>query len=83
NKKLTGQVGIIARELIGEVCRSNYVGRVSGGMSHDHVHLLLSIRQRIDVSKLLQYIKEKSERKLLQEFEHLRKRYWGPHLWAR
>ncbi len=21
--------------------------------------------------------------KLLQEFEHLRKRYWGQHLWAR
>ena len=34
-------------------------------------------------SKALQYIKGKSGRKLLQEFELLRKRYWGQHLWAR
>lgn len=32
---------------------------------------------------VLQYIKGKSSRKLLQEFELLRKRYWGQHLWAR
>lgn len=37
----------------------------------------------MSVSKALQYIKGKSSRKLLQEFEMLRKRYWGQHLWAR
>jgi putative transposase len=37
----------------------------------------------ISVSKLVQYIKGKSGRKLLMEFEHLRKKYWGQHLWAR
>ena len=31
----------------------------------------------------MQYIKGKSSRELLQEFEVLRKRYWGHHLWAR
>ncbi|MFI0478972.1 MAG: IS200/IS605 family transposase, partial [Candidatus Rhabdochlamydia sp.] len=48
-----------------------------------HVHLLLSIPPSMSVSKALQYIKGKSGRKLLQEFELLRKRYWGQHLWAR
>ena len=52
-------------------------------MSPDHVHLLLSIPPSISVSKAVQYIKGKSSRKLLQEFELLRKRYWGQHLWAR
>jgi putative transposase len=31
----------------------------------------------------VRYIKGKSSRKLLQEFEVLRKKYWGQHLWAR
>jgi putative transposase len=47
------------------------------------VHLLLSIPPSISVSKAVQYIKGKSSRKLLQEFELLRKCYWGQHLWAR
>jgi putative transposase len=54
-----------------------------GGLSPDHIHLLLSVPPSISLSKLLQYIKGKSGRKLLMEFEHLRKRYWGQHLWAR
>ncbi len=31
----------------------------------------------------MQYIKGKSSRKLLMEFKHLQKQYWGRHLWAR
>ena len=31
----------------------------------------------------MQYIKGKSGRKLLQEFEQLKKRYWGQHVWSR
>ncbi len=31
----------------------------------------------------MQYIKGRSGRKLSQEFEILRKRYYGGHLWAR
>jgi putative transposase len=37
----------------------------------------------MSVSRIIQYIKGKSSRKLQQEFESLRKRYWGQHLWAR
>jgi len=52
-------------------------------MSPDHVHLLLSVPLSISLSKVLPYVKGKSGRKLLQEFEHLKKRYWGQYLWAR
>lgn len=80
---LTGQVSERAREIIREICRANYVDIVSGSMSPDHVHLLMSVPPSISISKILQYIKGKSGRKLLMEFEHLRKRYWGQHLWSR
>ncbi len=52
-------------------------------MSPDHVHLLVSSSPSISVSKIVQYIKGKTSRKLQQEFDVLRKRYWGQHLWAR
>ena len=80
---LTGQVATRTRELIREICASNYVDIVSGSLSPDHIHLLISVPPSISLSKMVQYIKGKSSRKLLQEFESLRKRYWGQHLWAR
>ena len=80
---LTGKVAERTRELIREVCAANYVDIVSGGMSPDHVHLLISVPPSKSVSDIVQYIKGKSSRKLLSEFDHLKKRYWGQHLWAR
>ena len=35
------------------------------------------------LSKLVQYIKGRSSRRLQEEFPSLRKRYWGQHLRAR
>ena len=80
---LTGEVAERTRALIREICAANYVQVISGGMSPDHVHLLLSVPPGLAISKLLQYIKGKSSRKLQIEFSHLKKRYWGQHLWAR
>jgi putative transposase len=80
---LTGEVAKRVREVIREICEANYVTITSGSLSPDHIHLLVSIPPSVSVSKIVQYIKGKSSRKLLQEFEHLRKRYWGQHLWAR
>ena len=79
---LTGEVAERTRALIREICAANYVQVISGGMSPDHVHLLLSVPPGLAISKLLQYIKGKSSRKLQIEFSHLKKRYWGQHLWA-
>lgn len=80
---LTGQVATRVRELIREICAANYVDIVSGSLSSDHIHLLISVPPSLSVSKIVQYIKGKSSRKMLQEFEDLRKQYWGQHLWAR
>ena len=34
-------------------------------------------------AKLVQFLKGRSSRMLQRDFPHLRKRYWGQHLWAR
>lgn len=80
---LTGEVGIRLRELIREICRTNEVEILQGSVGHDPVHVLLSCPANISPSKLMQYLKGKSSRKLLMEFRHLQKQSWGRHLWAR
>jgi putative transposase len=71
------------RELIKEICASNYVDIISGSVSPDHVHMLLSVPPYLALSKVVQYIKGKSSRKLQSEYADLKKRYWGQHFWAR
>ena len=80
---LTGEIGNRTRDLIREICFANYVDILSGHMSPDHIHILVSIPPSLAISKLVQYIKGKTSRKLMQEFPNLGKRYWGQHIWAR
>ena len=82
-KILTGEVGLRVRELVREVCRTNDIEILQGAVSEDHVHVLLSCPPTLSPSKIMQYIKGKSSRKLMMEFKHIQKQYWGRHLWAR
>ncbi len=80
---LTGQVAFRLRELVREVCRTNDIEILQGHVSRDHVHILVSALPNMSASKIMQYIKGKSSRKLMMEFRHLNKRFWGRHIWAR
>ena len=82
-KILTGAVGIRLRDVVREVCRTNEIEILEGAVSADHVHVLLSCPPNLSPSKIKQYIKGKSSRKLMMEFTHLEKQFWGRHLWAR
>lgn len=82
-KVLTGVVGKRVRELVREVCRANDIEILQGAVSADHVHVLLSCPPNLSPSKVMQYIKGKSSRKLMMEFKHIQKQYWGRHFWAR
>ncbi|MDD9331926.1 MAG: transposase, partial [Wolbachia sp.] len=68
-------------EIIRKVCTANYVDIVSGNITSDH--MLISMSTSMALSKFVQYIKGKSSHKLFQEFEYLRKRYLGQHLWQK
>jgi putative transposase len=82
-KMLTGTVGERVRDLVREVCRTNEIEILQGAVSADHVHVLLSCPPTLSPSKIMQYIKGKTSRKLMMEFKHVQKQYWGRHLWAR
>ena len=56
---------------------------LSGKVARDHVHLFLAYRPNQDVSTIVQWLKGITSRVLLQEYAHLRKQFWGRHLWAR
>jgi putative transposase len=80
---LTGEVGTRVRDLVREICRTYEIEILRGAVSKDHVHVLLSCRPNLSPSKIMQYIKGKTSRKLMMEFKHIQKQYWGRHLWAR
>ena len=82
-KVLRGRVAERARDLIRQICEAREVVVMRGAVSPDHIHMLVSVPPQLAPSKLVQYIKGRSSRRLQDEFEELRKRYWGQHLWAR
>ena len=80
---LAGAVGKRLRDLVKEVCRANEIEILKGHVAADHVHLLVSAPPNMSASKVMQYIKGKTSRKLMMEFRHLNKVFWGRHMWAR
>jgi putative transposase len=80
---MRGDVGVRVREVIRQVCRAEEVDILKGHVSKDHVHLFVSIPPQVTISRLVQRVKGKSSHALLAEFSHLRKAFWGRHLWAR
>jgi putative transposase len=71
------------RDLIRELCKANEVEIIKGHISRDHVHLFVSASPHLSVSKLVQYLKGKTSRKIMMEFKSLNRQFWGRHIWAR
>ena len=80
---LRGEIAIRVRELIRQTCASLDVYIEKGHVAKDHVHLLVSVPPDLAVSELVQRLKGRSSRLMLEEFGELRKAFWGRHLWAR
>jgi putative transposase len=56
---------------------------LEGTVSHDHVHLLLSIPPKMAVSEVVGTIKGRVAIRTLKEIPELRKKFWGRRFWAR
>jgi len=80
---LSGIVAQRTRDIVRQIAMEHELIIISGKVAKDHVHVFLSHRPIITVSKITQYLKGISSRVLLQEFPHLKKQFWGKHLWAR
>jgi len=80
---LTGEVAIRVRDLIRQIAAEHELEIVSGKVARDHVHVFVSYRPHQQVSQIMQWLKGISSRVLLQEFPHLKKKFWGRHFWGR
>ena len=80
---LTGEVALRVRDMIREICGQHEVTLMKGHVAKDHLHLFVSIPPQVTISRLIQWLKGKTAYKLLGEFPHLQKQFWGRHLWAR
>jgi putative transposase len=80
---LTGPVALRARDLLRQIALEHEIEIITGKVASDHVHMFVAYRPTQDISKIMQWLKGISSRILLAEFAHLRKQFWGRHLWAR
>ncbi|MBR1479751.1 MAG: transposase [Alphaproteobacteria bacterium] len=63
--------------MIRKVCSANYVDIISENASPGSVHILISVPPHLSVSKIVQYMRGKDDRKLQGEFQESRKTVLG------
>ena len=80
---MEGDVAIRLRQIVRDICAELEVDIIKGHIGKDHVHMFVSSPPHVSSSHLMQRVKGKSSRKLLQEYSHLKRECWGRHLWAR
>ena len=82
-KVLSGEVAVRVRELVRQTCEAFEIRIVRGVVSADHVHILMSAPPEMAPSEIMRRIKGRTASRLFEEFPHMKKRYWGRHIWAR
>lgn len=81
-KVLQGKIAERLREIIRQSCNSMNVTIIKGSIGKEHVHLLLSCPPSISVSKIVQQLKGRTSKILMNENKELRRKYWGQHMWG-
>ncbi len=81
-KILKGRIAERLRILITQGCKARGITIIRGNITPNHVHLLLSCPPTLAPAKIVQYLKGRSSKMLQEEYEELRKKYWGQHLWS-
>ena len=76
---LKGEVQLRCRDPIRQICDGMDIQIVKGVVSRDHVHLHLSYPPRQGIREIVRRLKGRTSRRLMEEFPHLRKRYWSNH----
>ena len=82
-KVLQGEVAIRTRDILRQISLEHEIEIFAGKVASDHVHMFVGYRPTQNISKIVQWLKGISSRLLLSEFPHLKKQFWGRHLWAR
>lgn len=72
-----------AEEIMWEVCADFEAELKQFNGEQDHVHLLVHYPQKVQLSKLVNSLKDVSSRRLRQEYNaHVRRHLWGGHFWS-
>src|SRR2546426_8297711 len=79
----SGEVAVRVRDWIRDIGGEQEVNIMKGHVAKDHVHLFVSIPPQVTISRLLQWLKGKTAHHLKAEFPHIKKQFWGRHMWAR
>ncbi len=82
-RRLRGEFAIRMRQIVRDKCSELEVEIIKGNMGKEHVKLFVSCPPHVSSSQLMQRIKGKSSRQLLQECSHPKRQCWGRHLQAR
>ncbi|KLU17092.1 MULTISPECIES: IS200/IS605 family transposase [Xenorhabdus] len=82
-KVLIGEVATRVRELVRQTCETFEIRILKGGVSKDHIRILVSSPPTLTPSEIMRKLKGRTTSKLFEEFPHLKKRYWGQHFWSR
>jgi putative transposase len=82
-KILVNEVKSACEAVLREVARKYGFAIHELQVMSDHVHIFVGFKPNICVSRVVNLLKGVSARLLLQQFPHLRKVYWGGHLWSR
>jgi len=80
---LVGPVAIRTRDILRQIAMEHELDVISGKVASDHIHMFVGYRPTQNISKIMQWLKGISSRILLSEFPHLKKQFWGRHVWAR
>jgi putative transposase len=81
---LKGKLEVLVRnELYKLVSQKDQMEVVEINIQEDHVHIILSIPPKYSVSEVMGWLKGKTAMRLFREHQHLRKQYWGSHIWTR
>jgi len=80
---LLGAVAVRVRDVLRQIALEHEIDIITGKVASGHVHMFISYRPSVEISKIVQWMKGISSRIMLLEFPHLKKQFWGRHLWAR
>ena len=81
-KVLGGDIQVLCRELLKQVCEAYEVEILKGVVSSDHIHMHIEYAPKQNISSIVKILKGRSSRKLQMEFPKLKERYWGRHFLA-
>ena len=81
-KVLQGDIQKRCRAILKQICESEDIIILKGVVSQEHIHMHINYLPSKSISDIVKKLKGRSSRKLQQEFQELRKRYWGQHFWA-